>query len=197
MPLLPMRRKVRLLRSVGQAPGRSHREETPIFASPAPHLGRLAPRADAEFGQDRRDVVVDGLVGDVQGQQCRLAPRCALSAVDHPRIPALAQQIRSNRQCAADPVVKRGSHPGHNRRGRLPVDPPIGLPPTPRSRRPLAWPISSSMTREGMAASSRGDGPSALVAKTCSGSKRGLGAPTSRTGLVEERANSWKTPGQQ
>ncbi len=31
---------------------------------------------------------------------------------------------------------------------------PIGLPPAPRSRRPLACPISSSMMREGMAASS-------------------------------------------
>ena len=55
----------------------------------------------------------------------QLHPRStALSAVDHPRIPALAQQIRSNRQCAADAVVKRGSHAGHHRRGRLPVDPP-------------------------------------------------------------------------
>jgi hypothetical protein len=37
----------------------------------------------------------------------------------------------------------------------------MGLPLAPRSRRPLAWPISSSITREGMAASS------SQVAKVC------------------------------
>jgi hypothetical protein len=53
----------------------------------------------------------------------QLHPRsAALSAVDRPRIPTLAQQMRSNRQCAADPVVEGDGHPGHHRRGRLPVD---------------------------------------------------------------------------
>ena len=46
-----------------------------------------------------------------------------LSAADRPRIPALAQQIRSNRQCVADAVVQGGGHPGHHRGGRLPVHP--------------------------------------------------------------------------
>jgi hypothetical protein len=44
--------------------------------------------------------------------------------------------------------------PRHHRRGRLPMTRPMGLPPAPRSRRPPVWPISSSITREGMAASS-------------------------------------------
>jgi len=30
----------------------------------------------------------------------------ARSGLGHPRIPALAQQMRSNRQCAADPLVQ-------------------------------------------------------------------------------------------
>jgi hypothetical protein len=46
-----------------------------------------------------------------------------LSAIDRPRIPALAQQIRSNRQCAANPLVQGGGNLGHHCGGRLLVDP--------------------------------------------------------------------------
>ena len=46
----------------------------------------------------------------------QLHPRSvALSVVDRQRNPALAQQIRSNRQCAANAVVQGGGHPGHHR----------------------------------------------------------------------------------
>src|SRR4029450_3736131 len=77
-------------------PGRSHPEGVPIFAPPVPifaalrpqlrggvavpprsprpreHLRSrrgpdgLAPRPDAELGQDRRDMVAGGLLGDMQ-----------------------------------------------------------------------------------------------------------------------------------
>ena len=53
----------------------------------------------------------------------QLHPRStALSAADRPRISALAQQIRSNRPCATKALVQRRGHPGHHRRGRLPID---------------------------------------------------------------------------
>src|SRR5215207_6197749 len=43
-----------------------------------------------------------------------------------PPIPAVAQQICSNRLCAANAVVQGAGDAGHQRRGRLPVDPPHG-----------------------------------------------------------------------
>jgi hypothetical protein len=49
----------------------------------------------------------------------------ALSAVGRPPIPALAQQMRSNRLCAADAVVQGGGDAGDHRGSRLSVDPRI------------------------------------------------------------------------
>jgi hypothetical protein len=63
-----------------------------------------------------------------------------------------AQQIRSNCQCVADAVVQGGGHPGHQRRGRLPVDATHRTAAAPHRPGPLScrrcpeivsWPVLS------------------------------------------------------
>jgi hypothetical protein len=85
----------------------------------------------------------------------------ALSAIDRPRIARLGQQIRSNRLCVADAIVQGGGYAGQHRRGRLPVDAAHGAAAGAAVAAPACMSINSSMTREGMAASS------SQVAKVC------------------------------